>query len=112
LTGRIQELFDSVHLQTNVTDVDEQDEAVRVEFEGDDPPDSQSFDQMLVAIGRRPNFENLGLDRTSVELDENGITKLLTDPDSGRVLGLRCSATRRKRNWGSVRLFPWATNST
>jgi dihydrolipoamide dehydrogenase len=32
----------------------------------------QTFDRVLVAIGRRPNTEGLGLETTSVELDENG----------------------------------------
>jgi len=76
LAKQIQELFDSVHLQTKVTHVDEQDHELRVEFEGEDPPDSKTFDQMLVAIGRRPNTENLGLDQTSVELDERGFIKV------------------------------------
>ena len=30
------------------------------------------FDQVLVAIGRKPNTENLGLEKTKVKLNENG----------------------------------------
>ena len=33
---------------------------------------TQTFDRVLVAIGRRPNSENLGLENTKVEIDEYG----------------------------------------
>ncbi|SEG30782.1 dihydrolipoyl dehydrogenase [Marinobacterium lutimaris] len=57
-----------------VTQVERSDAGVRVSFT--DPQgkeQSESFDYLLAATGRRPNVDNLGLENTSLELDEHGI---------------------------------------
>jgi len=63
-------LFEEVHLNTKVSDLKETDKGVEATFEGDDAP--QTFDQALIAVGRHPNTENLGLENTKVELNEKG----------------------------------------
>ncbi len=50
---------------------------VAIEHEG--RTESQHYDQVLVAIGRRPNTDDLGLENTQVERDEKGF--IVTDEE-------------------------------
>ncbi|WP_432698349.1 dihydrolipoyl dehydrogenase [Marinobacterium sp. YM272] len=47
---------------------------------------TENFDYLLAATGRRPNVDNLGLENTSLELDEHGIPLFDTET-------LQCSNT-------------------
>lgn len=68
LRRRVDELFEEVLLETEVAGVEQTDDGVRVELGGDE----RTFERVLVAIGRRPNTDGLGLDETDVETDEDG----------------------------------------
>src|SRR5690606_15442608 len=46
----------------------------------------ETFERALVATGRRPNLGNLGLENTSVELDDKGIPKF--DPRTMQIADL------------------------
>jgi dihydrolipoamide dehydrogenase len=43
-----------------------------VQLEGDVAEPRHEFDRVLVAIGRRPNSKNIGLEKTKVQVDERG----------------------------------------
>ena len=77
LAARVDELFHGIHLETTVTDMSETDDEVRVSFDGDDVPEDTTYDRVLVAVGRRPNSNQLGLDQTDVEVDDDGF--IVTD---------------------------------
>ncbi len=47
-------------------------EGIYVEFKGDNAPEPQMYDAVLVAMGRTPNGLNIGLENTGVEVDEKG----------------------------------------
>jgi dihydrolipoamide dehydrogenase len=64
--------FEAVHLQTKVTALKEHDDSVEVSLEGEINKHGQRFARVLVAIGRRPNMQDLGLDKTRVELSDQG----------------------------------------
>jgi dihydrolipoamide dehydrogenase len=76
LERRTAELFEAVYLNTKVAEMVDRDGQVEVVLEGDVPEARQSFERVLVAIGRRPNTEDIGLERTGVELDERGYVKV------------------------------------
>ena len=69
------------------------------------------FDKVLVAVGRRPNSANLGLDKAGVAVDERGFVKVdeqrrTSNPNIfaiGDLAGGRCWLTRRrtKASWRS-----------
>lgn len=67
------------HLKHLVTAVNPQEDSVRVEFKKKDSEELQSIDAdyCLVAIGRRPYTDNLGLDKAGVSVDEKG--RILVD---------------------------------
>jgi dihydrolipoamide dehydrogenase len=76
LSREVKELFHAIHLGTKVTDLSEKEDEVAVTLEGDVDEPEQSFDRVLVAIGRRPNSEGIGLENTEVELDDDGFVRV------------------------------------
>jgi dihydrolipoamide dehydrogenase len=72
LQKRLDTLFAAIMVNTKVTKVGEDPNGIRVTFEGDVAEKEQVFDRVLVAIGRRPNSQIPGLDKTSVRIDAKG----------------------------------------
>ncbi len=73
LAARLGGLFKEIHLGTKVLDFKEQKNAVKVTLEGPNiAKPVQSFDRVLVSVGRLPNSSGLGLKNTRVEVDERG----------------------------------------
>jgi len=72
LHRRLKEVFERISLNTKVVSMNELENAVEVELEGDVDQAKIKFDRVLVAIGRRANSYGLGLENTRVKLDEKG----------------------------------------
>ncbi len=72
LMKSVQKLFEAVYLKTKVASMEENGDKVDVTFEGEVPELQQSFDRVLISIGRHPNSDQIGLENTSVQLDERG----------------------------------------
>ena len=49
---------------------------VEVSYEVDGKEKKETFDKLIVAVGRRPNTDKLGVDDIGVELDERGFVKV------------------------------------
>jgi dihydrolipoamide dehydrogenase len=62
--------------KTLVTQMDAQEDGILVSFEGKKAPEPSLFDAVLVAVGRAPNTDNIGLDQLGVELDVKGRVKV------------------------------------
>ncbi|MGW8178122.1 MAG: dihydrolipoyl dehydrogenase [bacterium] len=75
LAKRIGNTVSQVHLKTKVASVGETSKGVEVQFEGAFE-EKQTFDRLLVAVGRRPNSEDLGLETTAVVVDDNGFLRI------------------------------------
>ncbi len=76
LIKRIKEIFAAVYTETKVASLEEHDEYVEVTLEGAVDEPEQRFDRVLIAVGRRPNTENLGLENTDVAVDERGFIQI------------------------------------
>ncbi|MCP4572227.1 MAG: dihydrolipoyl dehydrogenase [bacterium] len=77
LKRRLDKKFDKIMLNTKLAEMKETDRGVAVAFEDKKGERTeQTFDKVLVSIGRRPNTENLGLENTKIELDEKGFVKV------------------------------------
>src|SRR5688572_31974656 len=75
LAKRIEKMCEAVLLNTKVVSMKEAGEGIAVTFEGDglaDRPKEQTFDRVLVSIGRRPNGAVPGLDKTAVKVNQRG----------------------------------------
>jgi dihydrolipoamide dehydrogenase len=72
LISKLREIFEAIHFNTNVLSLKEQKEGVDVKFEGKVDKAQQTFDRVLIAIGRRPNTGKIGLEKTKVKVNEQG----------------------------------------
>jgi dihydrolipoamide dehydrogenase len=76
LESRLEALFESIHFNTNITSMEEDESGVNVTFSGEIENKSQRFDRVLVAIGRVPNSGGIGLENTKVKVNEQGFIEV------------------------------------
>lgn len=72
LHRRINKLYENIFLQTKVTKIEPNDISVQVAFEGENAPDVDNFDYVLVAVGRTPNGHEIGAENAGVSVDPRG----------------------------------------
>jgi dihydrolipoamide dehydrogenase len=72
LTKRITKQYQNIYLKAKVTAVEPADDGLRVRFEGGGAPDTETFDKVLVAVGRRPNGRLIGAENAGVLVDQRG----------------------------------------
>jgi dihydrolipoamide dehydrogenase len=61
---------------TRMSSITPSEAGLQVEMENDKTSQTREFDAVLVATGRKPNSEGLGLDKVGVELDERGYVRV------------------------------------
>lgn len=75
LQKRIEKRYEKILLKTKVTKVEAKKDGLYVTFEGENAPkESQKFDQILVAVGRRPNSDMIDVEKTGVKVEKGFIT--------------------------------------
>jgi dihydrolipoamide dehydrogenase len=84
LHKRLSGIFESIMLSTTVTAMQDTGSAVKVTFKTQDgKTDEQTYDRVLVSVGRKPNSQIPGLEKTRVKVNEKGFLKvnaqLMTD---------------------------------
>jgi len=72
LAKRIGKTYDKILLKTKVTAVKAEPEGLVVTHEGEGGSKTESFDAMLVSVGRRPNGKAIGAEAAGVHVDERG----------------------------------------
>jgi dihydrolipoamide dehydrogenase len=73
LGKRIRQQMHAVLLNTRVAELKEQKNGIRARFDGENlDKTEQLFDKVLMAAGRKPVTDGLGLENTQVQLDEKG----------------------------------------
>ena len=76
LEQRIRSRYESIRLSTKVTGISPEASGLRVSFEGaeesTDAPAEDTFDRVLVAVGRRPNGDRIGAEHAGLRVDEHG----------------------------------------
>jgi dihydrolipoamide dehydrogenase len=80
LAKRVTRQYENVYLKTTVTGVQARPEGLVVSFEGAKAPTTDTFDRILVAVGRRPNGALIGAERAGITVDPAGfipVTKQL-----------------------------------
>jgi dihydrolipoamide dehydrogenase len=73
LHKHVEQRYEAIMLATKVASAEAGKKGIEVAFEGDDAPDPQTYDRVLVAVGRRANGDRLDLDRAGVNAEENGV---------------------------------------
>ena len=73
LMTRIKGRYENIFLKTKVTAVEALDEGLKVTFEDDKGESfSDTFDKVLVAVGRKPNGKLIDADKAGVAVDDRG----------------------------------------
>jgi len=76
LKKHIASQFAAIHMNTKVLSLTSTPSGIVAELEGEDVEPKQTFDRVLVSVGRRPNSAGFGLEQTKVEIDERGFIKV------------------------------------
>ncbi len=72
LTKRVTKQYENIYVKTKVTDVQAGAEGLTVFFDGPKAPASDTFDRILVAVGRSPNGKLIGAEQAGVSVDDHG----------------------------------------
>ena len=72
LAKRVTRRYENIYLKTKVTDVQARPEGFAVSFDGPKAPAAETFDGILVAVGRRPNGTLIGAENAGVAVDDRG----------------------------------------
>ena len=72
LSRRLKEIFETIHFNTRIKSLEELADRVHVTLEGEVDQTQQSFDRVLIAIGRLPSTHGLGLETTKVKINNQG----------------------------------------
>ncbi|MGC1372500.1 MAG: dihydrolipoyl dehydrogenase, partial [Candidatus Sulfotelmatobacter sp.] len=79
LHKRLEKMFDAILLNTTVSSLKEDGPSIRATFEGQSLKDDQRervFDRVLVSVGRKPNSEIPGLEKTQVKVAARGFIEV------------------------------------
>jgi dihydrolipoamide dehydrogenase len=92
LHKRLEKMFDGILLNTTVAAVKDEGTGIRAKLKAQDGSTQEKvFDRVLVSVGRKPNSEIPGLDRTRVQVGQRGFIQvnkqLQTDDPSIYAIG-------------------------
>lgn len=77
LHKRLEKSFAGILLNTTVASVKEEAEGIRVSFDGPEVKEREKlFDKVLVSVGRKPNSEIPGLEKTGVKVGSRGFIQV------------------------------------
>jgi dihydrolipoamide dehydrogenase len=76
LARKLEGILAGIHLETKVARVTEKKNGLRVELEGTGADASGDYEAVLVAVGRRPVTDGLGLETTRVAVNARGFIEV------------------------------------
>lgn len=76
LQKRLEKQLTAIHLNTKVEALKATKSGIEATLAGEGVTPKQTFDRVLISIGRRPNNKGFGLEATGVQLDEKGFIKV------------------------------------
>jgi dihydrolipoamide dehydrogenase len=76
LQRKISKQYENIWLGTRVTGIEAQENGLEVSFDGAKAPDTQTFDRVLVAVGRSPNGAKLMAENAGVKVTERGFIEV------------------------------------
>jgi dihydrolipoamide dehydrogenase len=75
-TKVVRERYETIMLKTRVTGMQATEAGIEVTFEGAGAPEKETYDRVLVAIGRRANGDRLAADKAGVNVDQRGLIEV------------------------------------
>lgn len=86
LRERLDKLFHKILVSTKVLKLTDTGKGIKAVLEGEEVAEKElTFNKVLIAVGRKPNSQGLGLEKTRVKVDEKGFIRVdeqrrTTDP--------------------------------
>jgi dihydrolipoamide dehydrogenase len=72
LHKRIEKRYEAIYLKTKVTKLEPTQQGLKATFEGDNAPQPQTYDRVLLSVGRRPNGKAINAEAAGVLANERG----------------------------------------
>ena len=72
LHKRLLTQYEGIHLKTKVTALTAEKNGLKAQFEGDNVPTTNSFEKVLVAVGRKPNGKAIGAQLAGIHVEDSG----------------------------------------
>jgi dihydrolipoamide dehydrogenase len=72
LHKRIEKRYEAIYLKTKVNKIEALKNGLKVHFEGEQAPEPQLYDRVLMAVGRRPNGRDIGAEAAGILVNERG----------------------------------------
>jgi dihydrolipoamide dehydrogenase len=72
LQKRVKKRYENIWLNARVTEIKALKGGLKVSFEGKGAPETDTFDRVLLAVGRSPNGKDIGAENAGVMVDERG----------------------------------------
>jgi dihydrolipoamide dehydrogenase len=72
LQKRLSKQTENIWLKTKVSDIQALKSGLKVTFDGDKAPEPQTYDRVLVSVGRVPNGKLIGVENAGISVDERG----------------------------------------
>lgn len=72
LEKRVKKRYENIWLNAKVTGIEALKSGLKVSFEGKDVPETDTFDRVLLAVGRSPNGKLIDAEKAGVIVDERG----------------------------------------
>jgi dihydrolipoamide dehydrogenase len=76
VAAKVASTFEEVRVKAKVTKMATQGKQILVEMEHEGKTLKELYDRVLVAVGRKPNCADIGLENTQVQLDEKGFIQV------------------------------------
>ena len=72
LMKRVKARYENIWLNSKVTAIETLKKGLKVSFEGKGVPENDTFDRVLLAVGRSPNGQLIDADKAGVNVDDRG----------------------------------------
>ena len=102
LHKRLEKLFDGILLNTTVASVKDEGIGIRATLKAQDGATQEKvFDRVLVSVGRKPNSEIPGLEKTQVKVGPKGFIQVNQQLQTADPVHLRHRRCRRRAHAGA-----------
>ena len=76
LQKRLAKRLENIWLKSKVDSIKPLKSGLKVSFSGDKAPESETYDRVLVAVGRKPNGQLINAEQAGVQVDERGFIQV------------------------------------
>ncbi len=76
LEKRLKKRYENIFLNSKVTGLEPTERGLLAQFEGGKAPQNDTFDRVLLSVGRAPNGAKIGADNAGVQVDDRGFIRV------------------------------------